>query len=90
MRIKNMVVELLGRNVEVNEENGFARICDKDDYKAVFNDFLENGAWAYETKFSFEKFMEEFNKGYAGSDYMEIARYVQTDDGIWFENEYYG
>lgn len=40
-------------------------------------------------KMSYQEFCDELNKGYGNSDYNQIARLFEDNDGkVWYDNEY--
>jgi hypothetical protein len=77
---------------EKTEMQGFVRICDKGDYRAAYKAHLdfENGFDDPEIRdiMPFEEFLQEIKKGYGNSSHIQIARLKETEDGIYYDNEY--
>lgn len=77
---------------------GFIKICEAGDYKKAYRQHVEfemsfvdsNGKPAYKKSdmISYAKFVKEIKKGYGNSEYLQIARLLETDDGIYYDNEY--
>ena len=72
--------------------DGFVRICDKGDYKTAYKQHIEfekgfNDS-SVQDLLSFEEFCKELKKGYGNSDHLQIARLMETNDAIYYDNEY--
>ncbi len=83
-------------NIPEGFPDGFIKICDAGDYRAAYKNHVE-----YENSFvdqdgnpnpqeieTFDEFCEELKKGYGVSDHIQIARLIETENGIYYDNEY--
>lgn len=86
-------------NREITEDDIFSawqqclivRIADAEDYKYAYEDFakFEDGfEKEVSNKLTFVEFMNELKKGYGKSDCVQIARLIELENGIWYDNDY--
>lgn len=76
---------------EAVENHVITRIADAFDYDYAYEEWFdfENG-FSEDTreKISKDKFIEEINKGYGKSEYVQIGRLICLSNGIWYDEEY--
>lgn len=68
---------------------GYTRICDKDNYATAYDYFQVNADKKVAASLNYEKFVEEFQKGYGKSEYLDIARLINQYNGIWYDEAYH-
>ena len=59
--------------------------------KEAYEDYIdfEKGFKENSVVISFEEFCKELDKGYGKSDYTQIARLYEDNNGcVWYDNEY--
>lgn len=70
-------------------DEDFVKICDKGDYKSAYNDFIKF-EMGFDEEFrnicSFDEFVKQIQKGYRQSDYTQISRLIETNQGIFYDN----
>lgn len=79
-------------NCEV-EDLDLILLAKKGDYESVFYDYVSFEK-SYEDEqidseiLTFKEFLKEFKKGYGKSQVLQIARLIELDDGIYYDNEF--
>lgn len=73
--------------------DGFVRICDKGNYDVAYEDYKSfelgfNDEEIAKNIVDKETFIRELQLGYGKSEITQIARLKETEDGIWYDNEY--
>lgn len=59
--------------------------------KEAYDDFVEFESGFDEncrTTLTYEEFCIELDKGYGNSDYLQVARLYEDENGVWYDNEY--
>ena len=68
--------------IELWRQGYITRIADTNDYYYAYEDYILSGC---EIEISYEKFMEELNKGYGNSGIIEISRLMVLSNGIYYD-----
>ena len=70
------------------ENNDIIKIA--NDYESAYKDFVDFENDYDGTNLSYEEFLIELKKGYGKSNYVQIARFLELSDGIFYDNSYCG
>lgn len=77
--------------IDMLNENVIVKIADRNDYETLYKDFcdFENGyPKDMRSELSYDDFITEFKKGYGNSEHVQIARYFELSNGIYYDNYY--